>query len=224
MVSPVSFFHIALSDWSAVVRFQHLAQTRFRVKLLPAQKDKGKHSVVPVFLQGAPTHTEQFGHLLVRQVTLPVQRRAVTLQKCGKPFRVFLHVLQQHGHDFRVHRDYIVLLVHSASDFKVNTRLTVCGVNSADQRNDPFHVLRLVIKTVADLRVSDKATVAQLRQRAGTDSQLSADLFPGQPFCKPPFIALALQGGDFLHESTHLCHHPVESLFLDRYYFHIHVI
>ena len=112
-MSPVSFFMLAASlQRLAVVRFQHLAQPRFRVKHLPSQKDEGQHSVVAVFLQGASAHTEQFRHFAVRQVTLPVQRRAVILQKCGQPFRAFAHILHHGGYRLILHRKNIVVLVH----------------------------------------------------------------------------------------------------------------
>ena len=80
-MSPVSFFMLAASlQRLAVVRFQHLAQPRFRVKHLPSQKYEGQHAVVAVFLQGASADTEQFRHLTVSQVTFPVQRRAVPVR------------------------------------------------------------------------------------------------------------------------------------------------
>ena len=92
-MSPVSFFMLAASlQRLAVVRFQHLAQPRFRVKHLPSQKYEGQHAVVAVFLQGASADTEQFRHLTVSQVTFPVQRRAVTFQKYRQPFRAFAHI------------------------------------------------------------------------------------------------------------------------------------
>ena len=112
-VSPVYFFMLAASlQRLAVVRFQHLAQPRFRVKHLPSQKYEGQHAVVAVFLQGAPAHTEQFRHLAVRQVTFPVQRRTVILQKCGQPFRAFAHILHHRGYRLVFHRKNIVVLVH----------------------------------------------------------------------------------------------------------------
>ena len=112
-MSPVSFFMLAASlQRLAVVRFQHLAQPRFRVKHLPSQKDEGQHAVVAVFLQGASAYTEQFRHLTVRQVTFPVQRRTVILQKCGQPFRAFAHILHNRGYRLVFHRKNIVVLVH----------------------------------------------------------------------------------------------------------------
>ena len=87
MELPVPFFHAAaLFHRLAVVRLQQLTQPRFGVKHLSSQKDKGQHPVVAVLLQGAAADTEQFRHLPVRQVTLPIQRRTVTFQKGGKPF------------------------------------------------------------------------------------------------------------------------------------------
>ncbi len=71
--------------------FQYLAQPRFRVKHLPSQKYEGQHTVVAVFLQGASAHAEQFRHLAVRQVTLPVQRRTVTFRNADshlEPLRI----------------------------------------------------------------------------------------------------------------------------------------
>ena len=112
-MSPVSFFMLAASlQRLAVVRFQHLAQPRFRVKHLPSQKYEGQHAVVAVFLQGASADTEQFRHLPVRQVTLPVQRRAVTFQKGGEPFRAFAHVLHDGGKRLVLHRKHFIVLVH----------------------------------------------------------------------------------------------------------------
>ena len=112
-VSPVYFFMLAASlQRLAVVRFQHLAQPRFRVKHLPSQRDKGQHAVVAVFLQGASADTKQFRHLAVRQVTFPVQRRTVILQKCGQPFRAFAYILHHRGYRLVFHRKNIVVLVH----------------------------------------------------------------------------------------------------------------
>ena len=112
-MSPVSFFMLAASlQRLAVVRFQHLAQPRFRVKHLPSQKYEGQHAVVAVFLQGASADTEQFRHLTVSQVTFPVQRRAVTFQKYRQPFRAFAHILHHRGYRLVFHRKNIVVLVH----------------------------------------------------------------------------------------------------------------
>ena len=108
-MSPVSFFMLAASlQRLAVVRFQHLAQPRFRVKHLPSQKYEGQHAVVAVFLQGASADTEQFRHLTVSQVTFPVQRRAVTFQKYRQPFRAFAHILHHRGYRLVFHRKNIV--------------------------------------------------------------------------------------------------------------------
>ena len=112
-MSPVSFFMLAASlQRLAVVRFQHLAQPRFRVKHLPSQKYEGQHAVVAVFLQGASADTEQFRHLTVSQVTFPVQRRAVTFQKYRQPFRAFAHILHHRGYRLVFHRKNVVVLGH----------------------------------------------------------------------------------------------------------------
>ena len=101
------------------------------------------------------------------------------------------------------------------------TRLSVSGANRTDKRDEPFHIFRLVVKTEADLRITDKAPVTQFLQRALADSQLPTNLFAREPLAEPFGIPLALQGGDLLHEGIRLCHHFLEGLFLDRYYFHI---
>ena len=112
-MSPVSFFMLAASlQRLAVVRLQQFTQSRFGVQYLPSQKDKGQHPVVAVLLQGAAADTEQFRHLPVRQVTLPVQRRAVTFQKGGEPFRAFAHVLHDGGKRLVLHRKHFIVLVH----------------------------------------------------------------------------------------------------------------
>ena|GEM_PF-6367172 len=113
MELPVPFFHAAaLFHRLAVVRLQQLTQPRFGVKHLSSQKDKGQHPVVAVLLQGAAADTEQFRHLPVRQVTLPIQRRTVTFQKGGKPFRAFAHVLHDGGKRLVLHRKHFIVLVH----------------------------------------------------------------------------------------------------------------
>ena len=97
-------------------------------------------------------------------------------------------------------------------------------IERADKRYQPLHLLRLVIEPAVYLRVADKPPVAQRLQRARAYSQLPADLLAREPSFQPPAVALAPQGGNLLREGVEGRHHHLESLFLDRYYFHIHAI
>ena len=97
-------------------------------------------------------------------------------------------------------------------------------IERADKRYQPLHLLWLVIEPAVYLRVADKPPVAQRLQRARAYSQLPADLLAREPSFHAPRVAFAPQGGDLLRECAECRHHHLESLFLDRYYFHIHAI
>ena len=98
------FFHAtALFQRLEVIRLQQFTQSRFGIKHLTCQKDKGQHPVVAILLQGAAAYPEHFRHLLVRQVMFPVQWRTVTFQKCGEPFGAFEHILYRGGNLLVLH-------------------------------------------------------------------------------------------------------------------------
>ena len=97
-------------------------------------------------------------------------------------------------------------------------------IERADKRYQPLHLLWLVIEPAVYLRVADKPPVTQRLQRARAYSQLPADLLAREPSFHAPRVAFAPQGGDLLRECAECRHHHLESLFLDRYYFHIHAI
>ena len=86
-----------------VIRLQQFTQSRFGIKHLTCQKDKGQHPVVAILLQGAAAYPEHFRHLPVRQVMFPVQWRTVTFQKCGEPFGAFEHILYRGGNRLVLH-------------------------------------------------------------------------------------------------------------------------
>ena len=87
----------------AYVMFIQNGKSRFGIKHLTCQKDKGQHPVVAILLQGAAAYPEHFRHLLVRQVMFPVQWRTVTFQKCGEPFGAFEHILYRGGNLLVLH-------------------------------------------------------------------------------------------------------------------------
>ena len=176
------------------------------------QQDKRQYPVVAVFLQGAAAHAEQFRHFLVRQVSLPIQWRTVTSKKSEShldSFRIFCSNTATDSQSIVITllSSFIIISVLS------QTRLSVSGANRTDKRDEPFHIFRLVVKTEADLRITDKTLVTQFLQRALLILNCPQTSSPVSHLPSLLALPLALQGGDLLHEGIRLCHHFLEVFF-----------
>lgn len=83
---PVRLFHFyMLNICLAVVHLQQPLYVILPVESLAAKQDERQHTVVAQVLQGASAYLQNFRHLLVRQVTVTVQRRRIFLQEAVYP-------------------------------------------------------------------------------------------------------------------------------------------
>ena len=65
----------------AVVRLQQPLYVILPIESLAAKQDERQHTVVAQILQDASAYLQNFRHLLVRKVTVTVQRRSILLQE-----------------------------------------------------------------------------------------------------------------------------------------------
>ena len=100
----LDFHATALFQRLEVIRLQQFTQSRFGIKHLTCQKDKGQHPVVAILLQGAAAYPEHFRHLPcpsgnvprpVADGNFPKMRRAI-----WEPFE---HILYRGGNRLVLH-------------------------------------------------------------------------------------------------------------------------
>ena len=81
-----------------------------------------------------------------------------------------------------------------------------------------FSTVIAAIITIVVVTVVLVALLLFVKLKLTPDGTVKIDINNGKKTLDVP------QGGDLLRECAECRHHHLESLFLDRYYFHIHVI
>ena len=225
-VPPSSYPSCPDNGWTVALHEQPL-DVRLTVEQFAAQQDVGDASGVAVVLQRAAAHFQPCAHLLVREVTLPVQQGAALLAEPVEGGKHTVEAPVETEHPFVLMRHQFIHTGFGFSGFTYwnfsNALATVQGILAPvlHHRQDAFHVFGTVIRLVADLAVCQRAVVAQRLQRARADVQHTAHVLIVEPSAHPLLVVVT---ADFVHPAD-VClefgNHPFKYLSFDTYYFHL---
>lgn len=110
----------------SVVSLQQPLYVILPIESLATKQDERQYTVVAQVLQGAAAYLQQFSHLLVRQLTVTVQRRRIFLQEAVYPAMAVLKREEHVRHLPLLQREN--LLLHRLSSLPSATRLSTSSL------------------------------------------------------------------------------------------------
>ena len=147
-----------------------------------------------------------------------IQQTVEAAHKVDYPLAVFVNSVHSYYFGFSGYCYSISFIASGSYRSSLESRFFPPVLHDGD---DTLHILRTVIRLVVDLRISQRAVVAQGLQRAWADVEASGT----RPDCPSTrslsFLRAAADGIHAADETVELGDHRLKGLSFDRYDFHI---